>query len=124
MRDGRLVELSPQLAKFPVRGRKVVTSPRPAWRGLSVDYMTALLDPNARFGFPMGEGGVVVTAVAADTPAARAGIQSGNVITHVGGARVQTPKEFFEAVRGKSGPLELRLWVSAEDRSVRLVDPQ
>jgi serine protease Do len=124
LRDGRLVELTPQLAKFPVRGRKVVTAAPRSWRGLTVDYITALLDPGARLNIPTGEVGVIVSSVAAGSPAERAQIAPNAVITHAGGNRVQSPSDFFAAVQGKSGVVELRLYLAPDERPSRRVEPE
>jgi serine protease Do len=123
LRDTGLVELTPRLAKFPVRGRKIVTAPAPNWRGLSVEYLTAILDMNARGNLPTGEAGVVVSAVREHSPASQANIQPGTIITHAAGARVESPSDFFDAVKGRSGPVELRIWIAPDARpTVRVED--
>lgn len=124
MRDGRIIELTPKLAKFPVRGRKIVTAAPQTWRGLTVDHITALIDQAARPNLPLDEAGVVITTVDTAGPAGRAGLEPMTVVTHVAGARVQTPEEFFAAVEGKAGAVELRLWRSPSDRPARKIEAQ
>ena len=44
LRDGRPLAIEATLSKCPVAGKKIVTNRPPAWRGLRVDYATALLE--------------------------------------------------------------------------------
>ena len=123
LRDGQLENLTAELAKFPVRGHKVVTTPSPSWRGARIDYVTALLDGLQRTAFGYAEGGVVIVDVEPDSPAARAGLERNVLITHVGGTRIDTPREFRRAVEGREGAVDLRLWRSPEDRPTCRVEP-
>ena len=63
------------------------------------------------------------TEVDPESPAARAGLERNVLITHVGGTRVDTPREFRRAVEGRDGAVELRLWRSPEDRPTCRVEP-
>lgn len=56
----------------------------------------------AHYGAPR-EAGVVVSGVEADTPAGRAGVQVGDVITSVDGKRVRWTGDVSRAVRDKKG---------------------
>ena len=123
LREGQVENLTAELAKFPVRGRKVVTAPAPGWRGAHIDFVTATLDGLQRPAFGYAEGGVVITEVDPESPAARAGLERNVLITHVGGTRVDTPREFRRAVEGREGAVELRLWRSPEDRPTCRVEP-
>ena len=76
-RDGQpQVIVVHELAKSWVEGRKVVTNPAPAWRGLTVDYITA----SAQFTHPTSQrrfdvqGSVLVTDVEARQPGMERGI--------------------------------------------------
>jgi len=111
LRDGRRRSIDVVLAKYPVRGEKIVTTRPPDWRGLRVDYPTAYVDddPAARAGLSFFDDGVVVTEVAAPSPAHQAGLRPGTRITHVGRTPVRTPREFQTATAGQSGPVTLRL---------------
>lgn len=109
LRDGRTMELKPQLSKFPVRGRKIVTAEPETWRGIQVDYATLLLDASGRSVAPLGEEGVVVTHVAPGSPAAAAGVRPNMLITHVQSTPVRSPREFLAAVRGHEQAVELRI---------------
>ncbi len=107
-RGDEMIERSIVLAKFPVEGEVIATNRPKAWRGLRVDYTTAvgyrtfgpnLLDsPNA---------GVVVSEVEEGSPAAVAGLKKGLVIRRVGTQSLRSPRDFAEAVAGQSGPVEL-----------------
>lgn len=120
LRDGRMVELAPQLSKFPVRGRKVVTAPPDTWRGLTVDYATMLLDPSGRPLTSLADGGIVVTAVEAESPAAEAGLQPNMLITHLGSTPVRSPREFFKLVAEQERAVELRV-ATAGGQSQKLI---
>jgi serine protease Do len=124
VRTGSLVELTPLLAKFPVRGQKVVTENENRWRGMTIDYLTSVLDGTARPNVPLGEGGVIVEEVAPESAAAKGLMQPNMVVTHVDGTRVQSPKQFLDAVQDKPGAVELRLWLSPADRPARTIEAE
>lgn len=118
-RDGQRAQVPVELAKFAVVGKKIVTQPGPDWRGLRVDYPTAITDFSVTFGWYDGRNseGVAVTEVAEGSASARDGVRPGMLITHVGGKAVRTPKQFFAETAGKDGPLELRVvYQGAEQR--------
>lgn len=123
VRDEQTQKIPVELAKYPVQGVKVVTKPGPSWRGLRVDYGTALprdaelLAP----AIPDPGGAVVVVEVAKESPAAAAGLQYGMYITDVGSVPVRTPREFFAAVAGKTGDVALRIAPSSGQPDIRTV---
>jgi serine protease Do len=111
IRDGRPRTVEVKLAKYAVRGKKIVTAPDPLWRGMRVEYPTAILDAESR---PMGGAlftgeGVAVAEVADNSPAFNAGIQPGMIVTHVGRTAVGTPREFHAAVENTRGSVSLRI---------------
>lgn len=110
-REGDTVPLTVELAKSPVAGRKIVTNPQEPWRGAHVDYTTAVPEFGDRVvrGLGMALGNVLVVEVQFDSPAASAGLRAGAVVTHVDGVHVQTPREFYAAVKGKTGNVQLRV---------------
>jgi len=122
LRNQRKRTVPVTLAKYPVRGRKVVTFPSPDWRGLRVDYPTAFVetDVHARSGLAFFDEGVVVTDVAESTPAWEAGLRRGTFITHLGRTAVRTPKEFHRAAGREIGPVQLR--VADDENPVRTVE--
>jgi S1-C subfamily serine protease len=101
------------LAKYPVTGRKVVTNRPPAWRGMQIEYGSAVRsDQPLVFAPPeLSEPHVVVTELAEDSTAARAGLQVGARISRVDDRRVQTPADFRRAVRDAKGDVRLTLIV-------------
>jgi serine protease Do len=124
LREGRAMTIDVTLSKFAVGGRKIVTAADPAWRGLRVEYLTAVVDAEGRFrgGASLVDNGVVVTEVAEGSPAWAAGLRRGMLITQVEGKAVRTPKEFAAAVAGKAGGVQVRLG-GDEKPPVRTVAP-
>jgi serine protease Do len=97
------------LTKYPVRGRKIVSTPAPSWRGLRVDYLsTAIESATGLFVASLPQhGGVVVAEVQPGTGAWRAGLRPGSTIVRVEGTSVSNPREFFQAVSRAAGPVRL-----------------
>ena len=125
-RKGRpLVIIVDELAKYYVGGEKIVTNPRPAWRGIRVDHVTASrhFQRWAERGQVDPQGSVVITEVDEHSPAWREGLRPDMMISHVGGNRVATPKQFLDQVAGKSGPVKLRLNLHTGERPERVVPP-
>ncbi len=125
-RDGRVeTVIIPELAKYYVSRKKIVTNPPPAWRGIRVDYVTASprlkelsdqrrLDP---------QGSVMITEVEHDSPAWNEGLRPEMMVSHVGNQRVTTPHEFRQAVANQSGPVQLRLSPPGAERPERTIPP-
>ncbi|OHB70254.1 MAG: hypothetical protein A2V70_19775 [Planctomycetes bacterium RBG_13_63_9] len=124
VRNGRQRTVDVTLAKYPVRGKQVITSRPDPWRGMRIDYATAVVDAKgpARGGLAFVDDAVTVTEVQEGTPAWQSGLRPGMQVSHVGRTAVRTPKEFHNAVAGKSGPLQLRL-VDDDENPVRTVPP-
>jgi S1-C subfamily serine protease len=124
IRDGRPRTVEVKLTKYAVRGKKIVTAPDPLWRGLRVEYPSAMMNTESRAAgqSQFAHEGVIVAEVAENSPALKAGLQPGMVITHVGRTAVNTPKEFSAAVENVSGPVNLRI---ADDKKNpnRTVEP-
>ncbi len=98
--DKKEVTLPVRLTKKPhTASRPIIAKVQQRyWRGVRVDYGTALslkristLDP---------EGCVIVTDVKKDSAAWRAGLRIGSVISHVDDEGVTTPEQFYAAVAG------------------------
>ena len=124
VRDGRPRTIDVTLGKYPVRGKKIVTTKPEAWRGMRVDYASTLADAEQPLhaGLAFFDEAVVVSEVAENSPAWRAGMRPGMLISHVDGAAVRTPKEFQAAVAQQSGPVALHLALEDED-AVRTIPP-
>ena len=112
IRGNQQIELPVSLSKLHVRGEKLYTEPRQAWRGIQVDYCTALsldeIQQAASAALIDPDGCVVVTAVEPNSPADVAGIEPGMFISHVGSQRVSTPKDFFAAAVDGDETINLR----------------
>jgi serine protease Do len=96
------------LAKYPVDGEVIVTNRPKPWRGLRVEYTSALIQPT--FGLNMidpAQMGVVVAEVEEGSPAAAAGIKKGQLIRKVGNKSLRSPRDFYEAVAALEGPVAL-----------------
>jgi serine protease Do len=117
IREGHPQTIEAKLTKYPVRGKKIVTSPEPLWRGMRVDYPTAMLNSEIRTmgTMPFTGEGVVVAEVADDSPAFTAGLRPGMIITNVGSTSVNTPQEFRDAVQAASGSVELHMANDAQN---------
>lgn len=118
-RDGRTLQRDVTLVKRAVHGAKVVTTPEPAWRGLRVDYPTALEDVLRR-AQRTGEridGCVVASDVERDSPAWKAGLRRGVLISHVGATAVETPEEFQRQVAKERQAVTLRLGTDGRGES-------
>jgi len=111
--SAELTTLKVRLGKWPVYDDSAIvrTASRFApWHGLEVDYPTARRRFLASDVLETYRKAVVVTSVAAESPAARAGLQVGDFVQQVNGAAVQTPGEFYAAVGNLDGPVTLMLW--------------
>ncbi|MEX0613059.1 MAG: trypsin-like peptidase domain-containing protein, partial [Pirellulales bacterium] len=113
-RAGHTTTAKVTLAKLAVAGKKIATARPEAWRGIQVDYATALdaaqLAQAIASGAYDAAGCVLVIEVDRPSPAWRAGVRAGMFISHVGGKRVSTPDEFRAAVRNvASDKLDIRL---------------
>ncbi len=110
-RAGRPVECTVELAKYfsDPASPPIVTNVPPAWRGLRIDYLSTL--PNAGFGFErlnvMARGGVAVIDVEPGTPADKAGLKRGQVISRIDDKPIHNPREFREALAKITGAVKL-----------------
>jgi serine protease Do len=95
--------------------------PLPPWRGISVDYFTAIDEYAARARLVDPEGCVAIVAVATDSTAWRAGLRPGQFLTHLGEARIKDETEFIEAARDARGVVKVK--TTARSDGIRL-EPQ
>jgi len=124
-RGERNLALEVPLTKYHVRGKKIVTTAPPAWRGMRVDYPTAIQETYAfspAAGISLGDA-VVVAEVEKGTPCWEAGLRPGMLLSHVERTAVRTPKEFREAVSKKSGPVEVRVANPSGEVAERTIRP-
>ena len=83
----------PAPATPPVREAQI---PASGWLGISVDEVSAQKAQELKL---PADYGVLVTSVAPNTPAAKAGLKSGDIVTEYDGERVHGVIEFRRLVR-------------------------
>jgi serine protease Do len=105
LRDGQPREVIAQLTKAHVVGRRVITARPAPWRGVYVDYPSALMPTSQLVDLPPAS--VVVLAVEHDSAAARAGLARGMFIERVNNRIVSDPQSFAELAANAAGPVEL-----------------
>ena len=122
-RGRRELTLPVRLSKKPLYTSRPVVSTVSAqtWRGLEVDYGTALFQSRSTVLDP--QGCVVARRVESDSPAWKAGLRPGVLISHVDGHRVTRPAEFLDEVEKTRGQVKLSTF-GLEGRSVLLVEPR
>jgi serine protease Do len=100
-RRGRVLQAGVKLSKRNVAGTRPPYSlvADPGWRGMQVDYATALPQALFRQVWPqLPTGALAVTHVERDSPAWKAGLRPGTLLSHVDGQAVGRPEEFYAAV--------------------------
>jgi serine protease Do len=70
-------------------------------------------------GLPEAEG-LLIRGVSDDSPAANAGLASGDLITAAAGNPVRSPDDLFEALAAASGTLELTVVRGTEERTIQV----
>ena len=114
------------LAKYPVALRQMFAEKPPAWRGATIDYRKVEpLAPGFRHAVTDGSGTacVAVREVEEGSPAWRAGLRKGMLISHVGSTPVETPPEFRKAVGSQTGPVKLKIFSAADGSKQTVVVP-
>lgn len=110
LRNGQILEKSVLIAKYPTSGEVIATNVGNVWRGLRVDFTSAVggttVSPSVLSA--MAKGLVSVLTVQSGSPAESAGLRKGQVITRVGDRAVRTPEEFRAAVADLKGPVTLQ----------------
>ncbi|MDG3002356.1 trypsin-like peptidase domain-containing protein [Paludisphaera mucosa] len=108
IREGRELERTLVIAKFPVEGEIIATVRPPAWRGIRVDHRSLLIAPqlglNPIEALPQG---VVVREVEPGSPAEKAGLKPWQMIREVADRPVADPADFAKAVADRKGPVRL-----------------
>ena len=106
------------LGKAFVLGDKIVTKPKPAWRGMRVDYSTALPGNLLRQASLEGKidprGCVVVTEVLPGSVADKYGVKPYMFISHIGDNRVSTPEEFYQLTKNDDATMNLKFTSQVE----------
>jgi serine protease Do len=109
-RPRSVVETVTLSKKYVAAPRPIVSeTEEPEWRGLKVDYATAIPQFDERIAAIDPEGCIAITGVVEGSPAWKAGLRARQFITHVENQRIAAPQEFFETVASMEGPVQLRL---------------
>jgi S1-C subfamily serine protease len=108
-RDGRTLDKTIVLSKYPVQGEIIATNRPEPWRGVRVDYTSILPDgiSSDEILKALASGGVRVVEVAPGSEADRAGVKVGQIVTAVDDKAVRNPVEFRAVVAGRRGPVRL-----------------
>ena len=102
---------------------QIGTAPVKEWRGMQVDYSTAAPSFN-QLGPQLDSGGCVyVTDVTGESPAWKAGLRPGVYISHVEHKPVTTPDEFYSAVAGAQGGVDLLVTAGRKRGTRHTVSP-
>jgi serine protease Do len=122
VREGQVLEKHVLVSKLPISGEVIAINRPNPWRGLRVDFVSAVsFGPSSDSVLrAMALGGVGVAEVTAGSPAETAGLKVGQVITRVNGKPVHTPAEFRKAVSGLQG--EVVLNTDADQEPVRVLE--
>lgn len=127
LHQGRVVERTVVMSKYPVAGEVIATTRPEPWRGARVDFSSVLASTAQNTNETlelMTRGGIGVIEVAPGSSAEAAGLVRGDVIAAVEGKPVSTPAEFRAAVAGLAGkPVKITLRTGLEDERVVTVEP-
>jgi len=96
----------------------------PVWIGLEFQDLSP--DLAATLGLPQGISGALVNRVRDESPALRAGLVRGDVVTHVDGHEVGSARDFFEILMTVTPRqvVAIRFWRSGEARSTNVLAEQ
>jgi serine protease Do len=115
--EPRFRELEPRLRELEPRLREFHFD-RP--RNFDFDWLPRVTSPRGRLGVQLNEltpqlaeyfgvkdGGVLVSSVTKDSPAEKAGIRAGDVITAIDGDRVRSADDVVDELRDKEGEISV-----------------
>jgi len=119
------INLPVELAKKHLGGTRppLAEIPDPTWRGLRVDYATAVARFEQKSREMDPEGCVLIADVERDSPAWNAGLRPGGFISHVGTHRVFKPRDFYALAAPQTGNVAVRLSLADAKSDVRQVMP-
>ena len=122
----RLREMEPRLRELEPRLRDF------RFDGPFVDMLPRLISPRARLGVQLSEltpqlaeyfgatdGGVLVTSVTAGSPAEKAGLKAGDVITSIDGDRVRRTEDVVDELRDKDGEVTVGFLRDKKESAVK-----
>lgn len=120
LRGNREQETDVELGKAFVMGERIVTQKSPTWRGMRIDYPTAVPGEILYQATEQGQvdplGCVAVIEVEAGSISEQSGVKPYMFISHVGGKRVSTPKEFYEATASTVDTVNLKFTEKRRNR--------
>jgi len=121
----RVVQRDVTLSKkyVPPDPPTIATEVTPPWRGLVIDYATAVPRFSQQVALIDPAGCVAVVDVQRDSPAWRAGLRPGMFISRVNGQRVETPGQFQQLVADHDQPVPLQYSSAAGPGQVGTVLP-
>ncbi len=98
--------------------------PEQIWRGMKVDYATAIPYFVQKSANIDSDGCVAIVDVARDSPAWKAGLRPWTFINFVGRSRTKTPDDFYKAVTKQNGRVRINLTaVEGAASTIRVVSP-
>ncbi|MFA0760076.1 MAG: hypothetical protein HZLCBSQH_000164 [Candidatus Fervidibacterota bacterium] len=110
LRDGKEMTVNAQIGELTEEALAAATRRESEWRGLLVGELTDQL--RRQLNLPDDVRGVVVLAVRSGSPAARAGIRQGDVITVIANQEIHSVADFVRVTRNirptRSVPVTLR----------------
>ena len=118
--EPRLRELEPHLREFRFDGPfdfdalPRTTSPR-ARLGVQLNSLT----PQLAEYFGAKDGGVLVSSVTKDSPAEKAGLKAGDVITSIDGDRIRDTDDLVDELRDKEGEVTVGILRDKKESSVK-----
>ena len=111
-RNGEAGEAVVTLGKAYIEGGQIVSARRPSWRGMTIDFATAIppdqLTAKAAQGHIDRQGCVVVADVDQGSVSWQSGVRPYAFISHVSGKRVDSPDAFYAAVREAKDNVKLK----------------
>ena len=120
--EPRLRELEPRLREFRFNGPfdfDFDTLPRITSLRGRLGVQVNELTPQLAEYFGATDGGVLVTSVTPDSPAQRAGLKAGDVITSIDGDRVRRTEDVIDELRDKEGDVTVGILRDKQESSVK-----
>lgn len=102
------------LAKFVIAELKAKGKVERGWLGIKIQATPAVLPEE--ISTPDQSEGIVITSVSENSPAAKAGIEAGDIILSLNGKKADTPKDFSRNVAETEPNTQIRLQVWRENK--------
>ncbi len=138
--EPRLRELEPRLRELEPRLRELEPRLREfrfdAPFNFDFDMLPRMTSPRGRLGVQLGDlppqlaeyfgakdGGVLVSSVTKDSPAEKAGLKAGDVITSINGDRVRDSDDLIDELRDKEGEVTIGILRDKTESSLKATLP-